>query len=133
MFQQGFYTPKHLMLDDQPYFITGAIDEKRPLLAAEVCKARLIELFHECFAEHGWLLGDWVVLDNHYHLLCQSGKGERLPRLMRCLHANSARTIRAETGCELPVWWNYWDYCPRGEADYRVRQNYLFNNPFKHG
>ncbi len=37
------------------------------------------------------------------------------------------------TDCALPVWWNYWDYCPRNEHDYTVRQNYLFNNPFKHG
>lgn len=33
----------------------------------------------------------------------------------------------------LPVWWNYWDYCPRNEKDYMIRLNYLYHNPIKHG
>jgi putative transposase len=52
---------------------------------------------------------------------------------MRHLHATSAAFIHQTTRCDLPVWWNFWDYCPRDEKDYRVRQNYLFNNPIKHG
>ena len=34
---------------------------------------------------------------------------------------------------EKPIWWNYWDYCPRNERDYYIRLNYLYNNPIKHG
>jgi putative transposase len=45
----------------------------------------------------------------------------------------SAKFICAQLNAEKPIWWNYWDYCPRDEKDYAVRLNYLLNNPIKHG
>ena len=41
--------------------------------------------------------------------------------------------IHKRTGCDKPVWWNYWDYCPRNEKEYMIRLNYLLYNPVKHG
>jgi putative transposase len=49
------------------------------------------------------------------------------------IHMLSAQFILSELEVEKPIWWNYWDYCPRGEKDYFVRLNYLLNNPVKHG
>ena len=69
----------------------------------------------------------------NYHLLATSRRGEDMPAIMRKLHSVSARDIHAATRCALPVWWNYWDYCPRDERDYFVRLNYLLYNPVKHG
>lgn len=133
MFKQGNHTPAHLFLDDMPYFITGAIYLRRPLLKGANLKDRFIETLRESFTRYGWTLNDWVVLDDHYHLLAHSGVGTQMTRLMRYIHGTSSHYIHQATGCELPVWWNFWDYCPRGEHEYRTRQNYLFNNPVKHG
>jgi putative transposase len=72
-------------------------------------------------------------LDNHYHVLGRSKKGDDLSSIFRRVHSKAAIFIREQTNCEKPVWWNYWDYCPRSEADYMVRLNYLLNNPLKHG
>ncbi len=52
---------------------------------------------------------------------------------MREIHRTSATLIHAATRCSLPVWWNYWDYCPHNEKQYLIRQNYLLYNPVKHG
>ncbi len=49
------------------------------------------------------------------------------------IHRLSAQFIRTQMQAEKPIWWNYWDYCPRNEKDYLIRLNYLFNNPVKHG
>ncbi|MCP4700862.1 MAG: hypothetical protein GY862_29010 [Gammaproteobacteria bacterium] len=126
-------TPPHLLLDDTPYFITGAIYDKRRLLD-EKLKWCLAAIMQKVFDKFGWELHHWVVLDNnHYHLLGMSRKGEDLPKIIRQLHAGSAGEIHQATDCSLPVWWNYWDYCPRNERDYMVRLNYLLNNPVKHG
>jgi len=126
------HTPPHLLLDATPYFLTGAIHEKRRLLSAEL-KWRLIELLQEKFVSFGWELHHWVVLDNYYHAMGLSKDGKDLPDLIKQLHASSAGDIRAATDCCLPVWWNYWDYCPRNDRDYAIRLNYLLNNPIKHG
>ena len=133
MLKRYTHAPAHLMMDDTPYFLTGAIHERRPLLADPAIKAVLLELIAAAFARVDWRLDDWVILDNHYHLLGRSRCGADLPRLFMDLHGRSGKLIARATRCTLPVWWNYWDYCPRDEADYRVRQNYLFYNPVRHG
>ncbi|PZN72580.1 MAG: hypothetical protein DM484_24290 [Candidatus Methylumidiphilus alinenensis] len=43
-------------------------------------------------------------------------------------HREQVYFIRRATTCGLPVWWNYWDYCPRDEQDYYRHLNYsVFN------
>jgi len=44
-----------------------------------------------------------------------SRKGTDLSKIMGRIHSHSATKIRSATHCELPIWWNYWDYCPRNE------------------
>ncbi|GBC61837.1 hypothetical protein DENIS_2799 [Desulfonema ishimotonii] len=127
------HTPAHLFLDNTPYFITGAIYQKRPLLADAGLKKELSGIMKENFSMAGWRLDHWVILDNHYHVLGHSRKGSDLSKIIGRVHYRSAGLIRAATGCERPVWWNYWDYCPRDEKEYVTRLNYLLNNPVKHG
>lgn len=133
MLKRHHHTPAHLFLDDTPYFITGGIYKKRPLLAEATAKAYLLELLQTTFQQHGWDLHHWVILDNHYHVLGQSSRGEDLTPIFRAVHSRSAIVIRQMTKCAKPVWWNYWDYCPRSEKDYLIRLNYLLYNPVKHG
>jgi len=133
MLKKSPHTPAHLFLDNTPYFVTSAIYQKRPLLAADAIKQHLLETIQDCFHEKNWKLNDWVILDNHYHLLGVSDKGDDLSHIFRKIHGITSHAIQAHCLCELPVWWNYWDYCPRDEKDYRVRLNYLLINPVKHG
>ncbi len=50
------------------------------------------------------------------------------------VHRKTAKFIRVQTGFKgKRVWWNYWDYCPRNEADYFTHLNYMLFNPIKHG
>ncbi len=109
------HTPIHFFCDNSPYFITAAIYEKRLLLANEDIKAELLRLIHKVFQEKDWILDHWVILDNHYHLLGSSRKGEDLPKIMQSIHSQSCFLISQTTNCKKQVWWNYWDYCPRNE------------------
>jgi len=133
MLKKYTHTPAHLLLDDVPYFITGAIYKKRPLLRDSAMKERLHEILHNTFHNYGWNLDHWVILDNHYHLLARSKRGSDLPKMIQRIHAASGKYIREATNCEKPVWYNYWDYCPRNEHEYYTRLNYLLNNPIRHG
>ena len=133
MLRRHPHTPAHLFVDDTAYFITGAIYGKRPLLRGDDLKHTLLEDMARSFGEYGWRLEHWVILDNHYHLLAQSRKGKDLAAIMHKLHGRTGHAIHTATNCELPVWWNYWDYCPRDERDYTVHLNYLLYNPIRHG
>jgi putative transposase len=132
MLIRGPHVPAHLFLDDQWYFLTGAIYGKRRLLDDQA-KRHLLDAFTEAFGEAGWNIGDWVMLDNHYHLLAQSRRGRDLSRILRTVHGRTGFAIHQRTGSDLPIWWNYWDYCPRDEPDYDRHLNYLLWNPVKHG
>ncbi|MCK5878080.1 MAG: transposase [Candidatus Marithrix sp.] len=132
-YKRHLNTPIHFFCDDTPYFITAAIYEKRLLLADDSIKTKLLEIIQNCFQEKGWMLDHWVILDNHYHVLVNSRKGEDLSKIIRAIHKQSGFLISKMTNCKKPVWWNYWDYCPRDEKDYLIRLNYLLNNPIKHG
>ena len=125
--------PAHLFIDNAQYFITARIYQKRNLLVSHTIKEHLIKIIQESFATRNWLLNDWVVLDNHYHLLAISHKGTDLSRIINKIHTLSSQIICSELKAEKPIWWNYWDYCPRNERDYYIRLNYLYNNPIKHG
>ncbi len=126
------HTPRHRFADNMPYFITGAIYRKRPLLASAALKHSLLELIQKNFDKYDWSLHHWVVLDNHYHLIGRSRKGKDLPSIFQAVHRASGIFIRKVTKCEKPVWWNYWDYCPRNESEYMNRLNYLLYNPVRH-
>ncbi len=132
MLKRYEHNPPHLFIDNTTYFITAAIYEKRHLITTHELKMLLIETIKKAFEQYEWQLHHWVILDNHYHLLGQSQKGEELPKIIRSIHIPTAMKIREATQCERPVWWNYWDYCPRDHEEYMIRQNYLFYNPAKH-
>lgn len=132
MLKQHPHTPVHLFLDDTLYFVTSGIYRKRMLLAKPEIKEYLLELLETFFQAYDWELHHWVILDNHYHVLGKSRLGKDLANIFRKVHSKAAIFIRQLTACEKPVWWNYWDYCPRDETEYWVRCNYLLNNPVRH-
>jgi len=125
-------TPAHIYADNTAYFISASTWEHRKLLDDE-CKTRLTELLHEVFDEYSWVLKDWVILDNHYHLLCCSKVGKDMSKMINKIHGLSAQFINTKRNNKDKVWCNYWDYCPRDERDYNTRLCYLLNNPYKHG
>ena len=133
MRKQSQHRPVHLYVDNTPYFITGAIYLKRCLLSSAESKKKLIKLIQGYFNKYEWELHHWVILDNHYHLLGKSKKGKDMPMIIKGIHSVSGKSILEDTKCAKPVWWNYWDYCPRDEKEYYTRLNYLFYNPVKHG
>jgi len=133
MLKKHPHTPAHLFVDDMPYFVTGAILDKRPLLRDVELKRLLWQKISAYFKTYHWELFHWVILDNHYHLMGKSRLGKYLSKIFKGIHGSTAHPIRLATGAQKPIWWNYWDYCPRNERDYYVRLNYLLWNPVKHG
>ena len=93
----------------------------------------IIGYYAKRFDRFGWEFQHWVILDNHYHVLAKSRQGNDLVSIMKNIHSVSGFRIKQATQAQNPIWWNYWDYCPRDENDYFRHLNYLFNNPVRHG
>ncbi|MEO0190583.1 MAG: hypothetical protein ABIL18_06340 [candidate division WOR-3 bacterium] len=75
----------------------------------------------------------WVILDNHYHLLCKSYKGNDLPTIISKIHAGFSYEVnKLEDKPGRKIWQNYWDKCIRSEKDLWMHFNYIHQNPIKH-
>ena len=137
IFKTYKHNPPHLFRSNAKYFITGATYEKKYHLEEESAKQRLIESINKGFTDNNWKLEDWVILNNHYHLMVEAPEGAKtLSGIMRDIHKFTAIWIKkniASAMSEDKIWWNYWDTCLTYESSYYSRLNYLWNNPLKHG
>jgi putative transposase len=86
---------------------------------------------------HGWSLEDWVILDNHYHIMVNAPEVSANPaKLVAEYHRFTAlfiRKINPEFGTLRKFFNNYWDTCITFEKSFYSRLNYIYNNPVKHG
>jgi putative transposase len=128
------YNPSHLFLDETYYMITTGTYKKIHHLKRDEDKKLLFEIITEFCDEFEWRLEEWVILNNHYHLMAKSRKGTDLPKLFGKIHRRSAYLLKRKNKVSaLRFWWNYWDTCVRDERDFYSRINYIFCNPVKHG
>jgi putative transposase len=73
-----------------------------------------------------------VVMPDHLHMAGQLGEGT-LANVMHTLKGFSARQI-ARVCIETPVWQKgYYDHALRDDDDYRIRIQYLIDNPVRAG
>lgn len=128
------HAPAHLFVDEHVYFFTGAVYQKKRLLASKAAKEFFIKYLFHFIEKYGWELLEWVVLDNHYHFLAKMTCSKDMPVMINALHKTSAFHIKKALGIQdKPFWYQYWDRCIRNEEDYHRTAMYILYNPLKHG
>ena len=129
------HNPPHLYCEGGKYFITGATYKHNRYFADNQAKERLLQSIKKGFADKGWLLEDWVILDNHYHLMADSQENYKyLNGVINSIHKFTALWLNKRDQCKgRKVWYNYWDTLITYERSYFARLNYLWYNPVKHG
>lgn len=128
------HAPAHLFVDDQIYFFTGAVYQKRPLLETQTAKEIFVEQLFKFHEKFEWFLLDWAVLNNHYHFMSDITYSADMPRMINALHKTSAFNIMREIKIRVkPFWYQYWDHCIRNEDEFYRTAMYILFNPVKHG
>ncbi|MEA1935378.1 MAG: transposase [Thermodesulfobacteriota bacterium] len=128
------HQPRHLYVDNQIYFITSHIHNRTFLLDDDSKKDKLLLKIFKFAWENKIELHAWVILKNHYHILCKVSDGRDISRYIGDIHQGftfEMNEIEEMRGRRL--WKNYWDWCVRNETDYWMHFNYIHNNPIKHG
>ena len=130
------HTPPHLYRPGAKYFITASTFARARILDDKV-KEKLLQSLMEACRNYTWELEDWVILDNHYHIMVTSSEDRtNLSAFVNEYHKFTALFIKknAITTTSLPkIFNNYWDTCITFEKSYYARLNYLYHNPVKHG
>jgi len=131
------HNPPHLFLSDCKYFITAATFNKVRWFQQPEAKLHLLSSIQKGFGDFNWTLEDWVILDNHYHLMLQSPENPLdLPEIIREIHRFTAIWVKKNVAAAKQtgqIWHNYWDKCLTFEKAYFARVNYIWYNPVKHG
>lgn len=128
------HRPPHLYIDQEWYFISAHTVGKTPLYISKKQKNLWIEQITLLAKEYSVDLAAWVLLNNHYHLLCYFDKSAHIPVFFKRLHgATSYKLNRLDQKQGRKVWYSYWDRCIRDERDYWTKFNYIHYNPIKHG
>jgi len=137
IFKKYDHNPPHLFVPNSKYFITGCTYNKIHLLINNTSKMKLFESIRKGFSSKKWILEDWVILNNHYHLMVNATeKAEQLPDIIKEIHKFSALWIKKNINNAKDIdkiWYNYWDTCITYEKSYFARINYIWFNPVKHG
>ena len=130
------HNPPHLFVSGVKYFITGATYLKKPFLRLSEAKLYLLKSIRKGSEKYKWILEDWVILDNHYHLMLQAPDRDiDLSRLMNEIHRFTGLWIKKNingTKRYKKIFHNYWDTCITYESSYFARLNYIWFNPVKH-
>lgn len=131
------HNPPHLFVPNAKYFITSGTYHKQYYLQSRQAKEILIDSIIRGFTDQNWLVEDWVILDNHYHVIVNaSEEAARLSKIMQTIHKFSSNILSKsipELRIIKKIWHNYWDTCLTYEKSYYARIHYLWFNPVRHG
>ena len=129
------HAPIHRVGSDGVYMITGATLYSQ-LIFSTPEKLTLLENTMLTLAKlYSWQLEAWSVFRNHYHVVARgTPDAARLDRLLKHLHANTARDVNALDRIKSrQVWFNFWETRLTYERSYLARLNYVHQNAVKHG
>lgn len=131
------HNPPHLFIGGAKYWVTGSCYKHSLYFADPSAKEKMIEILMRGCQKYNWKIDDWVILNDHYHLMLQSSTdGDKtIEDIIRNFHKFSSMWIRKNSVIAKAdkIFWNYWDTCITYEKSYYTRLNYLYYNPVKHG
>lgn len=122
------------MRDERLYLISAACFEHQTHMNERDRRSERLDLLFESFVAASVPLHAWVVVPNHYHILIEPGDFAVAGRILRFVHATSARRWNARD--ERPgrtIWYRYSDRAIRSERHFLTTVNYIHYNPVKHG
>lgn len=114
------------------YFVTSNTWQRRPLFLKEPPAALFLECLFHYRNQGNFLLHEFVLMPDHFHLLLTPEQGIALERAMQLIKGGSSRRIGKELGYEFPIWQTgFSDHRIRSQDDFTRYKKYISSNPVK--
>jgi len=142
------HRPHHMYIEGAYYFITGRCLEGKKYFETIKKKDIFVSVLKNLQKDLDIKIYGWVLLDNHYHILCALGEltfatpkqknfgshQNTLVKFIKRLHSITSLLLNQQDATpSRQIWYQYFDYCIRNKADFWKHFNYIIKNPFKHG
>lgn len=126
--------PTQIAVAMRTFFVTSSIAEKRNLLQSERSARLFIQTLYHYRSEYKYLLHDFVVMPDHFHLLVTVGPEITIERAVQFVKGGFAFRAGKKLGFRPPVW-------QRGFSEVRIYDpqhlncvhEYIVQNPVKRG
>jgi len=119
---------------DGIYFITASTWEKQSLLQSERMAGLFIEMLFHYRDQKKYLLHEFVVMPNHFHLLIAPILPVTLEKAVQFIKGGFS--FRARKQSELPgeIWQtSFYDHRVRDSGEYERFRHYIHQNPVRRG
>jgi putative transposase len=114
------------------YFITASATDKKPLLQSDRMAGLFVDVLYHYRADHKYLLHEFVVMPNHFHLLITPEV--TLEKALQLIKGGFSFRARKEFGINSQIWQtSFYDHRVRDAGEYERARNYIHQNPVKAG
>lgn len=135
---QGKHRFEHWYRDNQVYFITSRVRERKLAFATDETKTVFWDRFDHYTAQYGFTPWITSLIDNHYHTLGYLRVGEKLGSMMQRIHGSVAKLVNDLLPERIKPFWrdsgrqDYFDGCIRDELQCRRAYRYVLRQCIRH-
>jgi putative transposase len=116
------------------YFITASTYLKQQLLQSEGTALLFIDVLYHYRGQGKYLLHEFVVMPDHFHLLITPGLQVTLERAMQFIKGGYSYRVKKELGLAGERWQtSFHDHRVRDAAEYQRFRTYIHENPVRRG
>ena len=93
-----------IIVEDAYYHVTTHINRNDGFLLSKQAKNLFLKVLKEAQKKYHFVIKNFTVMSNHYHLLIKPMKGENLSRIMQWINSVFAMRINKQEGSTGHVW-----------------------------
>ena len=114
------------------YFVTTKTWQNRAVFRVSEVAEIVVRRLLTCRDQGAYLLHEFVVMPDHFHLLLTPADTTTLEKAMQLIKGGSSREIHQLRGHGMQIWQpGFHDWTIRDAADYGAKQEYIWLNPVR--
>src|SRR5208282_1267505 len=94
----------HVIASDRTFFVTSSTWGKQALVQSTRVVSLLIDVLYHYRRQHKYLLHEFVVMPDHFHVLITVGAGMTIKKAAQLIKGGFAFRAGRELGFHAPVW-----------------------------
>jgi len=127
-------TPKHRTAPGTSYFVTAKCWQARAVFQVAENVQLLIEVMSRYREKSAYLLHEFVVMPDHFHLLITPGSQTSLEKAIQLIKGSSSYEIHKQRGQKMEIWQQgFYDWTIRDAHDWQTKAEYIALNPVRAG